>query len=272
MDVQDFGNCRQRYSGSVILLASGPSTAEFPLKRYAGVPVLAMNGSILRCTDEGIVPFFYLCDDPGFVRNRPVLARQGASQALNLAMSLHCFQALHGFAPDVLSGKSLYLLERANRMQGQAVLSDRAYAWSVRKDPDLLCGFSLLHNKPNRIGFSFNMGKGYFGARTIPYASLQLALHLGFSQVFIVGMDLNTSLGRFYEAGEKAIPSTLDEDYDDYILPSFALTREKAFLERGVRVFNLSANSRLPHSVVPKISMDEMDSLLGMSAVAGREC
>ncbi|WP_447753960.1 lipopolysaccharide core biosynthesis protein [Pseudomonas nicosulfuronedens] len=261
--IAEFGECRGRHQGSVFLLASGPSAGEFPLSRYADWPVVAMNGSIVRCADQRVTPFFYLCDDPGFVRDRPDLACLGARSASHLAMSLNCFQALHQHDPTVLPQcASVLLLERVNRQNGMAVLSDRSYAWSIRNDPDLICGFSLLHRKTNRIGFSCDMSKGYFGGRTIPYAATQLACHLGFSQVFIVGMDLSKSIGRFYETGAAALPSSLDEDFDDYILPSFRIVAEKVAPRHPLRLFNLSQGSRLPASVVPKVELTELDALL----------
>lgn len=261
--IAEFGVCRGRHQGSVFLLASGPSAGEFPLSRYADWPVIAMNGSIVRCADQQISPFFYICDDPGFVRDRPDLACLGARSAVNLAMSLDCFQALHRYDACVLSQRTeVMLLERVNRMHGVAVRSDRSYAWSVRKDPDLICGFSLWRRKANRIGFSRDMSKGYFGARTIPYAATQLACHLGFNQVFIVGMDLHKSIGRFYETGAAALPSSLDEDFDDYILPSFRVVAEQVMPRYSLKLFNLSRDSRLPASVVPKVDPTELDGLL----------
>lgn len=265
----EFGQSRGRYQGSVFLLASGPSAAEFPLSRYADWPIIAMNGSIVRCHDEQITPFFYICDDPSFVRDRPELACLGARSATHLAMSLNCFQALHRHDPTVLSGRSaVLLLERANRRHGMAVLSDRSYAWSIRKDPDLICGFSLLRRKANRIGFSRDMSKGYFGGRTIPFAASQLACHLGFGQAFIVGMDLNKSVGRFYETGAAALPSSLDEDFEDYILPSFRVVAEKISPHYPFKLFNLSQGSRLPGSVVPKVELAQLDALLEAEAAA----
>lgn len=271
--IAEFGTCRACHHGSVFLLASGPSASKFPLSRYADWPVIAMNGSIVRCADQHISPFFYICDDPGFVRDRPDLACLGARSAVHLAMSLDCFQALHRYDPSVLPQRTeVMLLERVNRIHGLAVRSDRAYAWSVRNDPDLICGFSLWRRKANRIGFSRDLSKGYFGARTIPYAAVQLACHLGFNQIFIVGMDLNTSIGRFYEAGAAALPSSLDEDFDDYILPSFRILAEKVMPRFSLRLFNLSQDSRLPASVVPKVEPTELDALLAgeMAAPGGK--
>jgi KDO transferase-3 len=105
------------------------------------------------------------------------------------------------------------------------------------------------------------MSKGYFGGRTIPFAALQLAYHLGFSKVFLVGVDMNAQPGRFYEQGEAALPTRLDEDYEDYILPSFELLAEQV-VGPAFQVFNLSQTSRLPGDLVPVIDLHQLDALL----------
>lgn len=260
--LQDFAESQGSMNGPVFLLASGPSANSFPLSRYSPLPVVAMNGSIVRCVDEAITPFYYLCDDPNFVKGRPQLALLGVGHSKHLAMSLDVLQAIHSVDASALAGKSIYLLERVNREQGKAVLSDRAYAWSIRNDADLISNFSLLRRKPNRIGFSLNLKRGYFGSRTIPFGALQLVCHLGFRQVFVVGMDLRQSGGRFYEEGAAALPSSLDEDFEQYILPGFQLMAKKIAPKTGLRVFNLSSESRLPGSVVPKIDVDTLDQLI----------
>lgn len=262
LELQDFAAARGGYSGAIFLLASGPSSAQFPLQSYPWVPLMAMNGSILRCMDEGIRPLFYLCDDPNFVIGRPELALKGVLHSDNLAMSLDVLEQIHTSSPSALQGKKVYLLERVNRGGGKAILSDRAYAWSIRNDPELISNFSLLRRKPNRIGFSLNLRRGYFGSRTVPFAGLQLACHLGFRQAFLIGMDLRQAGGRFYEKGSGALPSSLDEDFEQYILPSFQLMAKKIAPRTGLRVFNLSTDSRMPDSVVPKLSLVALDQLL----------
>jgi len=260
--LQDFAESQGSMNGPVLLLASGPSANNFPLGRYSRLPVVAMNGSIVRCVEEGLAPLYYLCDDPNFVVGRPQLALLGVGHSKHLAMSLDVLQAIHSLDATALTGKSIYLLERVNRAQGKAVLSDRAYAWSIRNDADLISNFSLLRRKPNRIGFSLNLKRGYFGSRTIPFGALQLVCHLGFRQVFVVGMDLRQNGGRFYEKGAAALPSSLDEDFEQYILPSFQLMAKKIAPKTGLQVFNLSSESRLPASVVPKIDVDTLDELV----------
>lgn len=110
------------------------------------------------------------------------------------------------------------------------------------------------------------MAKGYFGGRTIPYAAMQLGYHLGFRNLVLVGVDMGTGTqpGRFYEQGDAALPSRLDEDYDDYILPSFELVAQRV-VGSHYRVFGLSQASRLPASLVPRLSLDQLDELLASS-------
>ena len=77
-------------------------------------------------------------------------------------------------------------------------------------------------------------------------------------------MGTGTQPGRFYEQGDAALPSRLDEDYDDYILPSFELVAERV-VGPHFRVFGLSQSSRLPERLVPRLSLDQLDALLAAS-------
>lgn len=263
-DGRPFEACRGAYSGTLIAVASGPSAADFPLERYRHVPMIAMNGSIVRFAETGVSPLFYLCDDRGFVRDRLPLVRQGIALARHSALGVGALEALLERVPDAIDGRSIYLMLRSNRPLDGEELSDRRYAWRVRNCPDTECRFSLWRQKPNRIGFSRNMVKGYFGGRTIPYAAMQLAYHLGFRNVVLVGADMGAQPGRFYEQGEAALPSRLDEDYDDYILPSFELVAERV-VGPHFRVFGLSRASRLPERLVPRLTLDQLDALLADS-------
>ncbi|BDX17343.1 MULTISPECIES: hypothetical protein [Halopseudomonas] len=265
--VQDVHLLRGRFGGDLILIASGPSVDAFPLERYSQVDWVMMNGSVALLDRIDHTPFLYICDDPSFVRDRPELALRGLQTAEFAAMSLDCLGELEIIYPGCLVSARIIVLERANRVGRRPVVSDRRYSWSVRNDPDIECGFSLFKRKTNRIGFSRNLAKGYFGARTIPYAGLQIAFHLGFKRVFMVGVDLDPGGGRFYEQGEQALPSTLDADYSHYILPSFRLMAQRVLKPGVFEVFNLSPSKRLPASVIPRLSPDELDAML--SAASG---
>ena len=276
--LKKFSECKNRYSGSVFLLASGGSAKEFPVSRYAHIPFIAMNGSILRLVDEKVRPLFFLCNDLDFPKERPDVVTLGCQYAQHVAMALENYSEVHSYDKTALAGKSLYLLERVNRYYNKKSVSDRSFAWSIRNDKDLISGFSLLRQRPNRIGFSKDVGRGHFCGRTIAYAALQVVYTLGFRNIFIIGMDLNTATGRFYENPNSGLntttghsyekpnevfPTSIDVYYEPFILASFRFF-QKNILEKqdDLRVFNLSLNSRLPDEVIPKISLDQLDQLL----------
>ncbi|MDX5371549.1 MAG: lipopolysaccharide core biosynthesis protein [Pseudomonadaceae bacterium] len=256
-----FASLRGLFSGSVFLVASGPSVAEFPMSRYRDWPMLAMNGSILRFLEEGVRPLFYLCDDKGVAQHKGRAVADGIRHARYAALGLSSLEQVERHSPAVLHEGELFLLERANRLHGQAELSDRLFAWRNRHNPAMAVQCSLLHQKRNRIGFSRDLAQGYFNARTIAYAALQLACHLGFSRVFMVGVDMNPAQGQFYDPEGKVVPSRLDDDWDDYILPSFELLGGKV-LGPDFQVFNLSRQSRIPETLIPKLGWDRLDVAL----------
>lgn len=257
-----FAACKGTCSGPLFIVASGPSARDFPLAHYSQYPMFAVNGSIQLFTASGVAPLFYLCDDSSFAASRQPILRQGLALAQNVALSPRVIRTTQSLSAAELAQARLYAFNRVNRsIDDKQQLSDRRFAWKMRNDQDVSCDFSLFSQKPNRIGFSRNMDKGYFSSRTIPYAGLQLAHHLGFNQVILVGVDLDSSQGRFYEQGAAAVPSRLDGDYEDYIEPCFDLMARRVVNSR-FQVYNLSATSRLPASVVPKITLAQLDCLL----------
>lgn len=263
--LRSFADLRNSCRGALFIIASGPSVKDFPISRYVNYPMLAMNGSISCFANVGIAPYFYLCDDSSFVRNRLPLLLQATELAENLALSPRVIASLLEREPHSLDGRSVYDFERVNRPpEGGGGMGDRAFARMAQRDPDLECNFSWFRQKPNRIGFSRNLEKGYFSSRTIPYAGIQMAYHLGFRQVFVVGMDLDSSKGRFYEQAADAVRSRLDGDYDDYILPCFKVMAERV-ITPDFQVYNLSLHSRLPMQIVPKLDLDQVDRLLACS-------
>lgn len=265
MNQLDLAALRNSQRGDVFIVASGPSAREFPLAHYSHIPMFGLNGSIRLFGEANVSPFFYLCDDGSFVRNRVPLLLQAIEQAQNLALSPGVIDNLLKLEAHALDDVDVYRFERVNRPgEDRPALSDRRFAWLARRDADMECDFSWLRQKPNRIGFCRNLAKGYFSGRTIPYAGIQLAYHLGFTRVFLVGLDLDSSLGRFYEQGTDAVPSRLDGDYFDYILPCFKLMAKRV-LGKGFSVYNLSPCSRMPVEVVPKVGLDQLDALLASS-------
>lgn len=267
--LSSFAQTRGTHKGTVVVLASGPSARDFPLADCP-YPVIAVNGSVLMFEGLSAKPFYYLCDDVNFAKNRAGALAKGLVSAEHVALSDLCFMEVEKKGIVFPQDKPYFLLERVNRMNDQAPLTDRRFAWSIRHDRELRSDFSLWRRKPNRIGFSRNFAKGYFCARTIAYVGTQLACHLGFSRVCLVGVDLNPRAGRSYQE-RVALPSTLDEDFDGYILPSFRFLRQHIIRPGRFEVFNLSPDSRLPADLIPRLALDELfaPALEGQQGIAG---
>ena len=247
--IGDFAGVRNIAKGSVIIMASGSSAKEFALERFAGVPVITMNGAISMFTNTAIKPFFYICTDTSFPKQQPELF----AQALRSSQHAALWSEQVAEVADTCAAK-LYPLKKAAGFslmqllsQGKSACVRPRFAWNARA---------------RSIGFSKDLSEGFFDARTVAYAALQLAYHLGFSRVFLVGVDLNQSAGRFYEtAGSAKSPCGLDQHYEGRVLPSLKLMAERVVDERFA-VFNLSAASRIPAAVIPKITADQAHSMI----------
>lgn len=239
---------RNQFSGTVVILASGPSATEVPLKVYQENPVIAVNGAVRLLLEHNIQPFLYMFNDGYFVENNIELIWQVLKTAKYVFMPeefyYKSFSSHHS--------ENIYFISRVNR--GRKQYSPRVFAFLTLFDPELVGNFSFFSQKKNRIGFSKNLEKGYYCGRTIPYVGLQAAYYLGFNRVLVSGLDLNSKMGRFYESGAQSLESTLDKDYKNFILPSFNVYKKK-IESKDFKAFNLSEFSVLPHTALEKLKL-----------------
>ena len=95
------------------------------------------------------------------------------------------------------------------------------------------------------------------------YVALQRAYHLGFEEVLLVGVDLDQRVGRFYENGQgQCSPCGLDQHWESRILPSLALMAREV-LNEHFHVYNLSAGSRIPAELIPKVNLSQARHIAG---------
>lgn len=245
-----FEACRDTQQGPVVILASGASARHFPLAEFAHLPVIAMNGSVAMTAEHGIRPFFYLCTDKSFRQQQPALFATALRDSERLALwpeqyadaevpaSTACFALQKADAPGLLGGL---------RGHGDSYVCSRAL-WSKRA---------------RSIAFSKDLAKGFYDARTVAYVALQLAYHLGFDKVLLVGVDLDQTAGRFYESGQgQRSPCGLDQHWDSRILPSLTLMAREVVNEH-FQVYNLSATSRIPAELIPKVDLRQARRIAG---------
>nr|WP_314876121.1 lipopolysaccharide biosynthesis protein [uncultured Pseudomonas sp.] len=245
----DFADTRNIADGSVFIIASGSSARDFPMERFADIPMITMNGAVALFAKSAIKPFFYICTDTSFPLQQPDLFAQALKRSRRVALWPEQLQAL-----PIRAVGDLFALKKAQRCSLWERLSGRDTGL-VRK------GFAL-DARSRSLGFSKDLSKGFFDARTVAYAALQLAYHAGFTKVFLVGVDLNQAAGRFYETAECGkSPCGLDQHFEGRVLPSLKLMSEKVMGPR-FEVYNLSAASRIPASVIPKIDIQTAESII----------
>jgi len=250
--VKDFASCRNIAQGSVFIVASGSSAKDFPIEQFADVPMITMNGAISMIAETNIKPYFYVCSDTNFRIQQPQLYDLALQRSQRLALWEHEITQLPALPPG-----ELYRLKKANDLSLLGSLFNR--------EPHHARSWVLWNKRARSIGFSKDMQHGYFDARTVAYLALQVAYHVGFTKVFLVGVDLNQSAGRFYEHNHaNKSPCGLDQHYERRILPSMKLMARNVMSSRFA-VYNLSQTSRIPRSLIPKVTIEQVRTMLGRS-------
>lgn len=244
-----FARCRNIQQGPVFIIASGSSAKDFPIEAFSNIPMITMNGAISMFRGTGIQPFFYACTDTSFSLQQPELFVQAMAVSQRVALWEE-----HARTIPIQPRGELFLLKKAPRQTWMQRL--------LRSNRDLVRPPLLWGNRSRTIGFSKNLELGFFDARTVAYLALQLAYHAGFNTAILVGVDLNPAQGRFYETLDTfKSPCGLDQHLQSRILPSLKLMSDKV-MGKDFSVYNLSPMSSIPTSIIPKISLDELDKLV----------
>ncbi|WP_106803203.1 lipopolysaccharide biosynthesis protein [Pseudomonas sp. S5D5] len=247
--VHDFDSCRNIESGAVFIIASGLSAKSFPFETFAHVPMITMNGAVSMFLNTDIQPFFYACTDRSFSKQQPDLFKYAMATSKRVALWED-----HAQSSRARPTGQLYRLTKAKRPSWLDATMGRHAA--------LVADHSLLAMRKRPVGFSKDMSKGFFDARTVAYLAIQLAYHAGFTKVFLVGVDLHENSGRFYETQDSVkSPCGLDEHYETRILPSLELMSRKV-MGNDFMVYNFSDCSRIPESVIPRVTLGEVEAML----------
>lgn len=244
---QDFASQRNSQRGPVLLLASGPSAGELNLDAWRAVPIITMNGAIAKLSGSGIRPLFYVCSDLSFAEQQPDLYERGLEQAQRLALWPAAIERL----AESRQAKA-HALRRAP--------STRLEHYLGRERDQAERTLTLLSRRARDIGFSRDMDYGVFDVRTVAYIALQLAYHLGFTEIYLAGVDLNAQAPRFYEGSTRPrSPCGLEEHLYSRILPGFKVMQDVMTAE-GRQVFNLSRSSRIPAQLIPPADLAAVEA------------
>lgn len=245
------------FNNDVFIYTSGQSAKDFPLIEYQNRKYIVVNGAVRIFIEENIKPLAFVFDDADFIQENTDLVIR------SIAFSEYIFMPKELFLQYSIEDKILnehrdkiIFINKINKMDGIQQGSYRLFYLKNIFNKNLVFKLSRLFYKSKNIGFSKNINEGYFCARTIAYVALQLAYYLGFKRVFFVGLDLNPSVGRFYD-NKDPLPTTLDKDYPRHIYPSFELVAKRV-IDEDFKIYNLSMESKLPDSVIPKITLNQL--------------
>ena len=245
--------------GDCFIVGTGPSIKDLDLSVLRDKYSIGVNGAILKFIEAGISPSSYTVTTSNFFETRQTLLRKILSSGAECFFPFWGLSHLSRDMPDLVEKAKLVLTNPATHPYRKPKLSKMQIRKWAAAEPLI-----TMHPKNDKykIGFSRDLELGFFDCDNIIYTALQVAYYLGFRRIFILGMDLNYSgdQPRFYETKSSAAPCWIDKTFERSIIPSFEVI--KNLRESGeLEVFNLSANSRLPESLVPKISLDEALSL-----------
>jgi Kdo-III transferase WaaZ len=252
----DPSTLNNRYQGHCFIVCSGPSLREIDFARLAGHPCFGVNGAVQMFAATAVPAAFHAATDADFFEHRFALVERMVESHAECFFSVAGVTEICRRRPQLLQEARICLTEVTNRLYDQPRYTAAEFDRLAASDDQLLVHPDRV-GQEGHIGFSTNLTKGLFCGRTIGYRAIQIAYFLGFRRVFLVGMDLGGAASqlRFYDEASSARPSMLEQDYERWILPSFEVLGFN--LNRlGLEVYNLSPTSRLPASVLPRLSFD----------------
>ena len=239
---------RNTRTGRVKIIASGPSIREIPADYLLSEPEnnLYVNGAF-NITEGAPFSGLYMATDTDFISQRFDIVAE--------VLKSDCFFFTTSDGIATICDMSLSALKNSKCRIVIFDIANRGYlkpkvSWDifrqVHRDNDEI----IFHPDLPNIGLSVNAEHGVFCGRTVTFRALQVALHLGFSEIFIFGMDLGGS--RFYNEGSNAQPSNLDKDFYRSIAPSFDICQHPVVKGKAL-IANCSMHSRLPEESLQKV-------------------
>ncbi|MGE8617361.1 MAG: hypothetical protein ACN6O0_06040 [Achromobacter spanius] len=238
-------------SGDAHLILSGPSVAQIDYARCHLGTVMGVNGSIALQRAHPTLRFhYYAMLDAGFVKRRRDLVADVLSQDLLLFVTPEVYRWI-SFLFDAKEVRCrIALFEEVHQRALQPRAQPDELEAQLATDPELV--LFDAHNPQHAHGFSLNPARGLFGGGTVAYTALQLLAWMGARTLYLHGLDLSAAAGpRFYEHPGAQLATALDRQFAGHIEPAFRQA-SRLLNERGVKVYNLSADSRLGDDVFEK--------------------
>ncbi|MBP2169119.1 Kdo-III transferase WaaZ [Erwinia toletana] len=250
--IVNLSDLRGKYSGDLLLVASGPSVNQTDFAPLQQMPAMGVNGSWFLQDRASFR--FYIIVDMTFIDQRLSMVSEMIKDPQILF-----FTTVHGIVKIID-----HFGFSAIRCQ-VAIIEDACFKifqpklWPeeihLQYQNEASISFSA---KNENIAFAHDIRKGIFDAATVVYWALQVIHFMGFNRVVIAGLDMNNfQQPRFYENEHDCSPSYLESKFNELIEPAFKHA-SGVFNNEKREVLNLSLNSALDSSIFKKVSSNDL--------------
>lgn len=247
MRLTSLSSLQNAYSDSVLLTATGPSVNELDFsQRPANVRAAGVNGAwhLHRQLNFN----FYFIVDMTFIDHHESIIKEicSAQDVLLFTTVMGVIKLIEMNGLENIHCKITVIEDACYQTYCPSVRADEITAFFTAET-----SFALSTHNP-KIAFSKDIRKGVFDAGTVVYWALQVLGFMGFTTIYIAGLDLNNlNEPRFYENRASMRPSFLHNKLNTIVLPALKLAQQTLSM-KGVNIINLSPHSAVPESTFPK--------------------
>lgn len=252
VNIVNLSDLHQKFSGDLLLIASGPSVNETDFTPLQHIPAMGVNGAWFM--HDKIHFKFFVIVDMTFIDQRLSMVKEMVSdpEMLFFTTVRGVVKIIDNLGYPAIRCQIAIIEDAGFKNFLPSVLSEEIHQHYQNEKS---VSFS---ESDHNIAFFEDIRKGVFDAGTVAFWALQIIHFMGFSRVIIAGLDMNNfQQPRFYEnEGDKA-PCDLEQKFSSLIEPAF---RHASCLlkKRSVEVLNLSLNSALDSCIFKKVNSHDV--------------
>lgn len=235
---------KEKYSGEILLAATGPSIKKID---FSALPLSVTRAGVNGAWHlHGALNFsLYFVVDMTFIDRQTALLKRIISneKLIFFTTVMGVVKLINRFSYENIRCR-LVIIEDICYETYKPSLQRHELRQVLKDNPQIV----FSKTDPN-TAFSLDVRRGVVDAGTVVYWALQVLYFLGFSKIYIAGLDMtHFSQPRFYENSATMLPSFLEDKVQDIVLPALTLASE-LFSSAQIEVVNLSTESAIPSTV-----------------------
>ncbi|QGU89466.1 sugar glycosyltransferase [Erwinia sorbitola] len=245
--IVNLSDIARKYSGDLLLIASGPSVNETDFSPLQHLPAMGVNGSWFM-HDKTNFKFFVIVDMT-FIDQRQSMVKEMINDPdiLFFTTVRGVVKVIEYFGYSAIRCQIAIVEDACFKSFQPQVLTEEIHQSYQDEESVSFC------KTDRNIAFFKDIRKGVFDAGTVAHWALQIIQFMGFSRVIIAGLDMNNfQQPRFYENENDKSPCGLEQQFSGLIEPAFRHASQ-VLKENSIEVLNLSLNSALDSSIFKKV-------------------